>query len=285
MAEVQDRDYEQSVELTVLETIEKSFDIKILYAAEFGSRTWGFSGEHSDHDIGFIYVQRLRNYLKVSAPSGSETIVSNYTPNHDVKGYDLRRAMTMLTKGDPTLQMLFQANPVYIADLEFNQLMVDSGVHLDFYRYQKAAYHYLNVAKANYDDIVKAEERSGRRIAHYVHGIHALLNLEWTLQHRTMPPADFQTVLEECARKIGPEDEVIRRITFTKRCKQDIKDLKCETISMKRDPILDQCFESRLKMSMFNFPKVEPVTPAKLAEVDRFIHRTILKFEAEKASA
>ncbi len=48
-----------------LKEIEKSEQIKMLFAAESGSRGWGFESKDSDYDVRFIYVHPLDWYLSV----------------------------------------------------------------------------------------------------------------------------------------------------------------------------------------------------------------------------
>lgn len=42
--------------VTELLAIEKKENIKIFYAAESGSRAWGFVSKDSDYDVRFLYV-------------------------------------------------------------------------------------------------------------------------------------------------------------------------------------------------------------------------------------
>ena len=42
--------------LNKLTEIERQYDVKILLAAETGSRAWGFESCDSDWDVRFIYV-------------------------------------------------------------------------------------------------------------------------------------------------------------------------------------------------------------------------------------
>ena len=46
-----------------LAQIERDYDVRVLFAAETGSRAWGFSSPDSDWDIRFVYVHPLDWYL------------------------------------------------------------------------------------------------------------------------------------------------------------------------------------------------------------------------------
>ena len=51
-----------------LRTIESKHDCRILFAAESGSRAWGFPSPDSDYDIRFFYVHPLNWYLRLDNP-------------------------------------------------------------------------------------------------------------------------------------------------------------------------------------------------------------------------
>ena len=46
-----------------LDEIEEKEQVKILYAVESGSRSWGFASPDSDYDVRFIYIRDLKYYL------------------------------------------------------------------------------------------------------------------------------------------------------------------------------------------------------------------------------
>ncbi len=51
--------------LQQLAQIEQEHNVRILFAAETGSRAWGFASPDSDWDVCFIYVHPLEWYLQV----------------------------------------------------------------------------------------------------------------------------------------------------------------------------------------------------------------------------
>ena len=49
----------------LLDRIEDTHGVRILYACESGSRAWGFASPDSDYDIRFIFVRPEHSYLSV----------------------------------------------------------------------------------------------------------------------------------------------------------------------------------------------------------------------------
>lgn len=41
---------------SAIDDIEREHDVRVLYAAESGSRAWGFASPDSDYDVRFVYV-------------------------------------------------------------------------------------------------------------------------------------------------------------------------------------------------------------------------------------
>ena len=81
--------------------IEAEHGVRVLYACESGSRGWGFASPDSDYDVRFIYVHPLPWYLRVSAQR--DVIEVPISDEFDINGWELRKALSLLKKGNATL--------------------------------------------------------------------------------------------------------------------------------------------------------------------------------------
>ena len=75
--------------------------VRVLYACESGSRGWGFASPDSDYDVRFIFVRTAREYLRITPVR--DVIEEVPGPVFDVNGWDLRKALQLLAKGNATL--------------------------------------------------------------------------------------------------------------------------------------------------------------------------------------
>ena len=65
-----------------LNEIEQAEGVRILHAAESGSKAWGFASPDSDYDVRFVYVRPKKDYLR---------------------GWDLKKALRQFARGNATL--------------------------------------------------------------------------------------------------------------------------------------------------------------------------------------
>ena len=63
--------------------------VRILFAAESGSRAWGFASADSDFDVRFIYARELSDYLKLEKQR--DVIELPVDEVWDINGWDLKR--------------------------------------------------------------------------------------------------------------------------------------------------------------------------------------------------
>jgi len=51
---------------TILKNIEKDKKIKIIFAVESGSRSWGMESINSDYDVRFVFVRPIEQYISIN---------------------------------------------------------------------------------------------------------------------------------------------------------------------------------------------------------------------------
>lgn len=106
-----------------LAALEKRYGIRILYAVEAGSRSWGYPSPDSDYDVRFIYAYDYRRYLELTPPAD---VIENHDDElWDIVGWDIRKSLTLLKKGNPSIAQWLYAPIVYRQNREFVQAMRD----------------------------------------------------------------------------------------------------------------------------------------------------------------
>jgi predicted nucleotidyltransferase len=86
-----------------LGNIEEEENVKIFYVCESGSRAWGFPSADSDYDVRFIYLNPRDWYLSVDLEQKRDIIERPIKDMLDLSGWDLRKALKLLRKGNPPL--------------------------------------------------------------------------------------------------------------------------------------------------------------------------------------
>ncbi len=101
-----------------LHDIEETHHVKILYAAETGSRGWGFASRDSDYDVRFIYVHEPSWYMAELLVKHKDTIESAVedTPAgaFDICGWDLEKALILFRESNAAILEWLQSPIVYV---------------------------------------------------------------------------------------------------------------------------------------------------------------------------
>ena len=127
-----------------LNEIEKKEDVKIIYAVESGSRAWGFESIDSDYDVRFIYVRDKNEYLCLEEKS--DVIQLPIDDVFDISGWDIKKALKLLYKSNPSLLEWFASPIVYKETKEASYIREV----IPLYFSQKKLYcHYQRMAKTS----------------------------------------------------------------------------------------------------------------------------------------
>ncbi len=168
--------------------------IRILYAAESGSRAWGFGSPDSDYDVRFIYARALDWYLRLQP--GRDVVEAGIDADLiDLSGWDADKALKLLIKSNPALYEWLVSPIVYVETGAFAakaRTLYEN--HADR---QAMAHHYRSIAAGQWRrEIVGRREIKQKK---YFYVIRPLLSLEWVRAHRTPPPMTIDALLDQVA--------------------------------------------------------------------------------------
>jgi predicted nucleotidyltransferase len=170
-----------------LHAIETENDIRIIYACESGSRGWGFASPDSDYDVRFLYVHPLPWYLRVLP--GRDVIELPISEVLDINGWELRKALQLLRKGNATLIEWLDSPIQYRVDAPFLNVM--RRVVQQTWQAERAFYHYIHMARRNNRGYLRGEPVRYKR---YLYVLRPLLAAQWISEGRGIPPMCFQAL-------------------------------------------------------------------------------------------
>ncbi|MFC0216621.1 nucleotidyltransferase domain-containing protein [Paenibacillus chartarius] len=193
-----------------LRTIEKEEHVRILYACESGSRAWGFPSRDSDYDVRFIYVRPVEWYLSIFEKR--DVIERPISDMLDINGWDLRKALNLFRKSNPPLLEWLQSPIVYRENYSIAERIRDISP-LTFSP-KSCTYHYLHMAKGNYREYLQGDQV---KIKKYFYVLRPILACEWIEKHGTMPPIEFDRLVDDLVPKGSELRAVIDRLVERKR--------------------------------------------------------------------
>lgn len=174
----------RSAILQCLADIEREHGVRVLYAAESGSRAWGFASPDSDYDVRFVYVRPCEDYLAITEPR--DVIERPVTALLDVSGWDLRKALALFRKSNAPLYEWLQSPIVYRRDEEF--FAEWSALMADYFSPRAGCHHYLSMARNAWEQSLRGETV---RLKKYFYALRPLLAAGWILERRGVPPMAF----------------------------------------------------------------------------------------------
>ncbi|KAF1012746.1 MAG: hypothetical protein GAK31_03963 [Stenotrophomonas maltophilia] len=182
--------------LATLADIERTHDVRVLLACESGSRGWGFSSPDSDYDARFIYVHRQPWYLSVNEATGPgeaqrDVIELPIDDELDVSGWDLRKALRLVSKSNPTLIEWLRSPIIYQHDADAVAALWQAAEH--FYSPLGTWWHYFNMARSNHRGYLRGETVRTKK---YLYVLRPLLACLWIQQVQTPPPMAFEDLLQ-----------------------------------------------------------------------------------------
>jgi len=170
--------------------IEQEFSVKILYAAESGSRAWGFESTDSDYDIRFIYAHKKNWYLNILPKR--DVIEYPIVDDFDYSGWDLRKTLFLMNKSNPVLFEWLKSPVVYFKDDYFYGVMQD--LTTPYFSPISTVYHYLHMASGNYRQFLQEDKV---KIKKYFYVLRPIMACMWIEKYKESPPMEFDKLLTE----------------------------------------------------------------------------------------
>jgi len=178
----------------LLAALEVAHGIRILHACEGGSRAWGFASADSDFDVRFVHVKPREWYVRVQeAPTtGKASVVEHMSEDRvlDAVGWDLRKALLLLAKSNPSLLEHMHSPIVYRDTPEGEELV---ALARRYFSPKRCLHHYLSMAWGT-----RAQHLGGERVRlkKYLYVLRPVLASRWIANGRGIAPVEFQRLVE-----------------------------------------------------------------------------------------
>ncbi|MCS5733449.1 nucleotidyltransferase domain-containing protein [Herbiconiux daphne] len=164
------------------------FGVRIPWAIESGSRAWGFPSPDSDYDCRFLYRQPPDRYLSLWA--GRDVIETPLDAIFDVNGWDIAKAVRLVTKGNATALEWLRSPIVYSGSTAFRDEMLAFAERV--VERSSIGRHYLHVA---------VQQRAGAQtLKRIFYVLRPAMALRWLRAHpgAAVPPMDLPTMMADC---------------------------------------------------------------------------------------
>lgn len=198
-----------------LRRIEKEENVRILYACEAGSRAWGFPSKDSDYDVRFIYVRAEDWYLSIFEKR--DVIERPISDSLDINGWDLKKALNLFRKSNPPLLEWLGSPIIYREDHKIAEQIRRFSASI--FSPKACMYHYLHMAKGNYREYLQGEQV---KIKKYFYVLRPVLACEWIKKHSTMPPIEFDQLVEHFVPKGSELGDIIENLLVRKRAGEEM---------------------------------------------------------------
>lgn len=180
-----------------LAAIEAEYGVGVLLGVESGSRAWGFPSADSDYDVRFVYTRPACAYLRLSLPR--DVIEKPINDLWDVNGWDLRKALVLLGKGNPAIVEWLRSPIVYrnTPTAEAMRQLVS-----DFADPAQSVRHYAGLLRSTW--LHEFGDRPVVRLKQYFYGIRAAAALAWIRDTGETPPMDLPSLEPSLPASVAP---------------------------------------------------------------------------------
>ena len=213
--------------LSKLMEIAERENVRIIYAAEAGSRVWGYSTPTSDHDVKFIFVHPKKEYLKLSEP---KDVIAEKCEDIEFEGWDIKKALKLLYASNASLFEWCYSPIEYCRNPIFDDFIALLG---NCYDRRKVAYHYVKLSKKKIAEIGEKDNISPKD---YLFAFRASLAAKWAVRRTDFPALNIEMLMDVMLVDEETRDEV-----------EDLKAKRLSHQTIDRSSLLD------MHMGVMNF--------------------------------
>jgi len=201
-----------------LHDIEEQEQVRVLYAAESGSRAWGTASADSDYDVRFIYVRKKEDYLRLQELR--DVIEWQLDETLDINGWDLKKALVQFHRGNATL-FEWAASPVVYWNTDSWSRIRETAETC--FSEKAALYHYYGTARSTYEEFLTGETVKYKK---YVYALRPILACRYIEEYHRIPPVSFaELVQSELPGELKPAVAgmlAVKEVTGEKDCRPQI---------------------------------------------------------------
>ena len=138
--------------LKTLKEIEKENNVEIIFAADTGSRTLGYSNENSDYDIRFIYIQKSEKYFKLIEEID---MIQRKELNMDFLGFDFKKTLNLLKDSNVQIWQWLYSSKIYVASDYSEEI---KKLSKEYFELKKFYHQYAGIISNNYKRKIKNQK-------------------------------------------------------------------------------------------------------------------------------
>ena len=177
-----------------LKAAEVEHDVRILYACESGSRAWGFASPDSDYDVRFIYVRKPDWYMSFDVERKRDVIEYPIVDEIDCGGWDIRKALYLLTRTNGALLEWLNSPVQYIESGATAQALRELAPSV--MNPLALCYHYSHMARGNAREYLFKDQV---KLKKYFYVLRPLLAIRYIEAGKGIPPVEFERLMETVA--------------------------------------------------------------------------------------
>ena len=173
----------------------EAHNVNILYAAESGSRAWGFASPNSDYDVRFIYARPVAHYLSFNVELKRDVLeLKPDNPLWDISGWDIRKTLGLFTRSNGTLLEWLRSPLHYI--VPHASIATLQSLAKDHFNPTALCYHYYRMGKNNVREFLHGDRVSLKK---YLYVLRGFIAVDFIRETQALPAVDFRTLLEDTA--------------------------------------------------------------------------------------